>query len=230
MHIIISSHIFIYLIYIYKISRQYIGWALKYSISWLKFNLSFRVCVCRWFWELECGRTYEHSSVQQHRCHLCSCIQQHSPPVDCCGNTGRRRSCESSQTFKHFWFICLPISTHKQAHTHWYTWLNLNVSVLYAPESASVPGWRLRRNTGLTHVVLPWPADSASECDSHRNPDLSQLLHCHLHEDWWFTEGTWAPQHHHAEPHQYICWWDTRSVGVATKRVKDSFEDKHFFF
>lgn len=44
---------------------------------------------------------------------------------------------------------------------------------LNAAELASVLGRRLRGNTGLSDVVLPWTADGAAECDSHGNPNLS---------------------------------------------------------
>lgn len=44
---------------------------------------------------------------------------------------------------------------------------------LHAPELASFLGRRLRGNAGFSDVVLPRPGDSAAECDSHGNPNLS---------------------------------------------------------
>lgn len=67
-----------------------------------------------------------------------------------------------------------------QAQTHMIKLCD--VLALHVPEPASVLGRRLCGNAGLTHVVLPRTADTAPECDSHRNPNLSQLLHSYLHE------------------------------------------------
>lgn len=52
------------------------------------------MCVTRWFWKLENGYKDEHSSIHQHRCPLCCCLQQHSPPVSGCSTKGKRCCCK----------------------------------------------------------------------------------------------------------------------------------------
>lgn len=112
--------------------------------------------------------------------------------------------------------LCMP--SHIQKHKQ--TLLNFAIVIaLPAPEPASVLGRRLSGDTGLAPVVLPRPADSTAECDSSRNPNLSHRLQCYLHEVWSPAGGTGAPQRDHAEPCQYIHWWNTRLVKAAGKRT-----------
>lgn len=86
------------------------------------------VCVTRWLWELERGYKDEHTSVHQHRCPLCSCLQQHSSPVACCGIKGRRRCCELINTFA----LCIPACLHTytiQAQTMLFPYMLQNLQV-----------------------------------------------------------------------------------------------------
>lgn len=79
------------------------------------------VCVTRWFWELECGYKDEYTSVQQHRCPLRSCLQQHSPPDGRCGNAGRRRCCEFIHSFvrnKHVHLFMYSRILYTSTNTH----------------------------------------------------------------------------------------------------------------
>lgn len=111
--------------------------------------------------------------------------------------------------------ICPHLYTSTK--THIYT---LQCYCFHTSEPASVLGWCPCGNAGLAHVVLPWPANSAAERDSDRHPNFCQFLYCYVHEVWCAAGGPGTPQHHDAEPCQYICWWDTRSVKEPSKGSK----------
>lgn len=76
--------------------------------------------------------------------------------------------------------ICSYVSLHvfPRAQAQTYMIKLCDAIALHAPEPASVLGRRLCGKAGLTDVVLPRAADTAAECDFHRNPNLCQLLHC----------------------------------------------------
>lgn len=160
------------------------------------------MCVTRWFWKLENGYKDEHSSIHQHRCPLCCCLQQHSPPVSGCSTKGKRCCCK----FGHI----LAENKH----------LSIILKPMCSPELAGVPARCLGGHVGHCDAVLPWSADGAAERDSHRNPDLSWLLQCDLHGVQCPAEGAGTPQQHHAKPCQHIHWWNTWLVIMKEFKLK----------
>lgn len=80
---------------------------------------------------------------------------------------------EAVSSFKHLLDIKPLVSLHWELK-------RCPAVVIRSSELAGLLGWRLRGETGLTDAVLPRPADGAADRYSHRDPDLRQLLHCHL--------------------------------------------------
>lgn len=139
------------------------------------------LCVCVWLgdsgsWNVDVRMAIRPSSSTGV---LFALVSNNSVPLSVAVVTqGEEDAVRSCAVKEHIWNFACRNKTNKH---------NLNtlkpfiVVTVCGPELASFLGWGFCGNAGLIDVVLPRPVNGAAECNSNRDPNLSQLIRCYLH-------------------------------------------------